>query len=305
MSGDIQVLRYSRPDAPPGFMLRIEDEHGVHGWGDAAPWPGFGDWSRAGELERALRSGDPAGPVEARHAWELARLDQRARREGRPMSALLVARPAAQNPVHTLVRDAEEAVLAVAQGATHLKVKVGRLPLGEEDARVWAIRASVGDAPRLRLDANGAWTRAQARESIARLRRWDIEWIEQPLPPGDIEGMASLRRDLGVALAADESVTDAAALEALAAAGALDVAVIKPMFVGGPRRAFELAQRAEELGIGPVITHAFGSPVDRAAAVHVAATLGEPTMPCGVGTPPHGAFVAVPTAPGLGEEVAQ
>ncbi len=304
MSGDVQVLPYSREGAPPGFMLRIEDREGVHGWGDAAPWRGFGDWRRAGELEQALRTGDPAGPVEARHAWELALLDQRARREGRPMSALLVARPAAQVPVHTLVRDAEEAVRAVAHGATHLKVKVGRLPLEQEDARVWAIRASVGDAPRLRLDANGAWTRDQAQATIARLRRWDIEWFEQPLPPGDVEGMAHLRRTLGVAVAADESVTCMAALEALAAAEALDVAVIKPMFVGGPQRASELAHRARELGIGAVITHAFGSPIDRAAAVHVAATLGDPTMPCGVGTPPHGAFVSVPTAPGLGEELA-
>ena len=299
----VQVFPYPRPGAPEGFMLRIEERHGVHGWGDAAPWPGFGDWRRAGELEQALRTGDPAGPVEARHAWELARLDQRARLEGRPMSALLVERPAAQVPVHTLVRDAEEAVRAVAAGATHLKIKVGRLPLEEEDARVWSIRASVGDAPRLRLDANGAWTRDHAHTTIERLRRWDIEWFEQPLPPGDVEGMAHLRRTLGVALAADESVTCIAALEALAAAQALDVAVIKPMFVGGPQRAAELAHRARELGIDAVITHAFGSPVDRAAAVHVAATLGNPTRPCGVGTPPHGAFVPVPTDPGLGEGV--
>ena len=220
------------------------------------------------------------------------------------MSALLVAHPAAQIPVHTLVRDAEEAVQAVAHGATHLKVKVGRLPLDAEDARVWAIRASVGDAPRLRLDANGAWTREQARATIERLRRWDVEWFEQPLAPGDVEGMAALRRTLGGTVAADEAVTGMAALEALAAAQALDVAVIKPMFVGGPRRASELAHRARELGIAPVITHAFGSPIDRAAAVHVAAALGDATMPCGVGTPPHGAFVAVPTAPGLGEELA-
>ncbi len=296
-------MPYTRAGAPPGFLLRIEDAAGLHGWGDAAPWPGFGDWGRAAELEAALRTGGAGIPIEAAHAWELATLDLQARRQGRPLAELLAADPADRVPVHTLVHDADEAVLACAAGATHLKIKVGRDSLANDDGRVWAIRASVGAAPRLRLDANGAWDLEGACEAIDRLKRWDIEWIEQPIPPGDAGALAQVGHRTGVAIAADEAVTGTAALEEIAQAGGVDVVVIKPMFVGGPRRAADLAARARALGLRAVITHAFGSPVDRAGALHVAAALGDPSLPCGVGTPPHGAILTVPTAPGLGVEV--
>jgi L-alanine-DL-glutamate epimerase-like enolase superfamily enzyme len=280
----------------------VEDDAGRHGWGDAAPWRGFGDWRRADELEAALRNPSDEAPVEARHAWQLARLDLEARSQGHPLSSLLTERPAASVPVHTLVRDGEEAIRAVALGATHLKIKVGRGSIAADDGRVWEIRASAGPAPRLRLDANGAWDVARACEAIARLKQWDIEWIEQPVPPGDPAALATVRRETGIPVAADESIVDEASLDALVAAHAIDVAVIKPMFLGGPREAYLLALRAQAAGLKVVITHAFGSPIERAAALHVAAALGETAIPCGVGTAPHGPRLIVPTVPGLGLE---
>lgn len=58
---------------------------------------------------------------------------------------------------------------------------------------------------RLRLDANGGWDRATAWGWAERLTGEPrLEWLEQPLPPGDREGLESLARTLPVAL--DESL---------------------------------------------------------------------------------------------------
>jgi len=58
---------------------------------------------------------------------------------------------------------------------------------------------------RLRLDANGGWNRSTASAWADRLAGEPrLEWLEQPLPPGDQEGLDALAQRLPVAL--DESL---------------------------------------------------------------------------------------------------
>ena len=58
---------------------------------------------------------------------------------------------------------------------------------------------------RLRLDANGGWDRSTAAAWADRLRGEPrLEWLEQPLPPGDPEGLRALAELVPVAL--DESL---------------------------------------------------------------------------------------------------
>ena len=47
---------------------------------------------------------------------------------------------------------------------------------------------------RLRVDANAGWSRAQAAELIPRLAQYDLEFIEQPLPAGDLTGLRWLKQ---------------------------------------------------------------------------------------------------------------
>jgi L-alanine-DL-glutamate epimerase-like enolase superfamily enzyme len=58
---------------------------------------------------------------------------------------------------------------------------------------------------RLRVDANGGWTAAEAMEKIRALRDLNVELIEQPLAKGDWEGMELISKDTPVPLFADES----------------------------------------------------------------------------------------------------
>ncbi len=285
----------------------VLDARGHQGWGDVAPWPGFGADHAA--VEAALERLDLRAetlpfdlPAPVLHGIEQAQLDLAARLAGMPLARMLSAEPARRVGTHRLVADAAAARAAVADGAIALKIKVGAEPLDADDARVGAIRAAAPAAD-LRLDANGAWDRATAARSIERLARHAPAWIEQPLPADDLDGFAALRRNSPLPLALDESV----ALFAEAIVGLAAVVVIKPMFVGGLRRSLDLARAARREGARVCITHALDSRVGRLGALHLAAAyegVGGPGVhglsgpgPCA----PRGRFIPLPAGAGLGD----
>lgn len=263
-----------RVAARRGWHIGLEAD-GLCGWGDVAPWPGFGvDEAQA---RAALDTLDPAAdpsalPAPVAHGLEQARLDLAARRAGCSITALLGLDPATSVASHRLVADADEARAAVADGACALKVKVAADPLADDDARVGAIRDAAPDID-LRLDANGGWDRAAAADATRALARHRPAWIEQPLPAADVDGLVALRRLSPAPLAVDESV----ARLGEAALALAEVAVIKPMFVGGLRRARDLARAARRRGLTVCITHALESPLGRLGALHLAAGLEGPT----------------------------
>jgi L-alanine-DL-glutamate epimerase-like enolase superfamily enzyme len=106
-----------------------------------------------------------------------------------------------------------------------------------------------------------------------------------------------------VAIAADESVRNLHQLEEVLRRDAADVVVLKPMLVGGPIMALEMARVCGQHGTPVLVTHALESDVGRAGSVHVAAALAGvcERRVCGVSS---GAWcqptVVVPDEPGLG-----
>ena len=130
----------------------------------------------------------------------------------------------------------ERAAAAVAAGYGTLKLKVAAASLAEDRRRVQAAREAAPDV-RLRLDANGGWDTATAREAIASLAHYELEYVEQPVPARDLEGLARLRAEGTCLIAADESVADAAEAERVLDSGAVDVLVAQADALGGIRRA--------------------------------------------------------------------
>ncbi|MEZ6186237.1 MAG: o-succinylbenzoate synthase [Planctomycetota bacterium] len=310
-------LRFLRPlttargrvDARRGWLLELTDGART-GWGDAATWPGFGPAPRA--LRAALRELARRDPTDlaswtqgiegpARHAAASAWLDLEAQRQRLSLARLLNPRAADRARTHTLVSDPEDARAARAAGASAFKLKVGGRPLDEDLARVHALRAAAGPEAALRLDANGAWNRAEAEVAWPELVELGVELVEQPLAADDLAGLRVLR-GRGVAVGADESLA-LLGPDALARAEAADVWVLKPQALGGPDRALALGRRARDAGARPLVTHALDSAVGRRAALHVACALDEPT-PHGLGDPfGHDVLPAQPleaTGPGLG-----
>ncbi len=163
---------------------------------------------------------------------------------------------------------------SVESGFLTLKLKAGAER--ETDAlvdRVRTIRAAVGPDVALRLDVNGAWDLATAVERLEAIARFDIEFVEQPLAPHDIDGMAELRRRIRIPVAADEAVTSVQGARALISADAADVLVVKPTRVGGLAASAAIAELAAERGVPVVISTLFETGIGMAAALTAAAAL--------------------------------
>ena len=163
---------------------------------------------------------------------------------------------------------------AVAAGFGTIKMKVGPEPdTASLVMRVACVRAAAGSEVRLRLDANGAWDGATARERIAAAAPFGIEFVEQPVAAGDPRELAVIRGGLPAPIAADESVRSVAAARELLAVRAAAVLVVKPSRVGGPVAALEIAALAAADGIPVVISTLFETGVGLVAALSLAASL--------------------------------
>ena len=304
-------LRTSRQtlDERHGWWISIHDADGRVGWGEAAPWPGFG----AGEAAIAAAldgARDPATVPELLWAAATARLDLVGQRRAVSMAHCLADAPRTSVPVHALVADAVEAIDAVRRGFRGLKLKVGAASIRDDAARLAAVRDAVGPAVALHADANGAWSFAEAVVAVSAFAPVRLAWLEQPVT--SMATLASLRRHVrgSVAIAADEAICDPAALDALITANAIDIAVLKPAFLGAPSTTIAMAQRAVEAGIDVVVTGALESAVGRTAALHVACALAAPPRSCGLEAPlardvarwpdPVDGARAAPSRPGLG-----
>lgn len=191
--------------------------------------------------------------------------------------ALAGARSVAVNAT-VATEDAAESVTAareaVRAGYGTIKLKGGRERSTDDlVARVRAVRDVVGPTVALRLDVNGAWDLATARARLTGLAPLALEYVEQPVPARDVAALASLRAEGRVAIAVDESVVSAPAARDVLRAGAVDVLVVKPDRVGGPRLALAIAQDAAAAGVGVTISTLLDTGVGLAAAVRVAASL--------------------------------
>jgi L-Ala-D/L-Glu epimerase len=288
-------------------LLRIEDDDGAVGYGEAAPLPGYDDIT-IDEVIDALLTGDP-GPPQARTAEEMARLDLEARREGRPLGepgaeAIPVNRTLAAGPPEEV---AERAAQGVRDGYACFKVKVG---LPDDAERVAAVRESIGPWPALRIDANGAWSPGEAVAAIERLAPYDIQLVEQPC--ATLEEMAQVRREVDVPIAADESVSSPEDVRAAAAAGACDGVNVKLAPTGGFSAARETLREAGAHGLDAFLSSTLDGPWGISAALQLAAAE-RIRLACGLATlelfdaalalalpPPSDGLLVVPQGPGLG-----
>lgn len=86
-----------------------------------------------------------------------------------------------------------------------IKIKVGID--GQDDVdRVGAVRWRVGKKKDLRIDANEAWTPANAVAKIRALKPFGITSVEQPVPHADVDALKEVRKEVGVAIMHDESL---------------------------------------------------------------------------------------------------
>ena len=320
-----------------GILLRLATDVGIVGLGEASPHPALGPQgvrealralervegrALGAEVEELPHIGADIPPALA-CALDVAACDALAQAQGTSVARLLSADAHEIVPVNatmaaaTAAEAAAEAAAAREVGFQCVKLKVGIEPTPAAEAeRVAAVRRALGPDIKLRLDANGAWSREQAVSTIQALASFDLELVEQPVPAYDVEGLACVRAAVRVPIAADEAVTSVEAARRVLEASAADILVLKPMVVGGLRPARRIMELAAVAGAECIVTTTIDSGVGTAAALHLAATLPSGARACGLATgsllagdlirdPPaaHSGQMLLPDHPGLGVEL--
>ncbi len=237
-----------------GVLLR-----GPAGWGEFSPFWDYDDDESAAWLRAALEAADEGWPAPVRD----------------------------RVPVNVTIPavDAEDAhrLVTASGGCRTAKVKVAERgqDIGQEIARLEAVRDALGADGAIRVDANGGWDleTALARLPVLDRAAGGLEYAEQPVAA--VRDLAVLRRRLEIPIAADESIRRAEDPMAVVRAEAADVVVLKVQPLGGVRACLALAEQVE---LPVVVSSALETSIGLAAGVALAAALPDLPYACGLAT---------------------
>ena len=303
--------------------VRLADADGVEGWGEADPSAYYGETADTvlaalGNLEPHL----PADPFDleqaearfaqlapnsaaARAALSAALHDLVGKRLGQPLWRLWGLDPArAPRSSFTIALDTPERMrekVIEASSYPILKIKLGT----DRDEEILKAIRDATDKP-IRVDANAGWTRERAFRMLPVLRDFGVEFVEQPLPPRDLEGIAALRRQGVLPVIVDESCV--VATDVPRVAGAADGINIKLAKCGSLREALRMVAAARAQGMLVMVGCMIESSLGITAAAHftplldaadldgAALTVNDPFR----GATIEGGQICLPTEPGLG-----
>jgi L-alanine-DL-glutamate epimerase-like enolase superfamily enzyme len=311
------------------IRVRLTGDDGVEGWGEASPNRFYGE-----TVESALGAIERFRPiVENADAWAIADVEQEMnaalRFNGSVKSAISAAlhdlagkrlgvpvyKLWGLNPEHAptssftiaIASTAQELTARVNEAAEYpiLKIKLGT----DRDAEIMnTVRAAAPDKV-IRVDANAAWDANQAIRMIVMLMAYNVEYVEQPVAPHDIEGLRFVRERSPLPIIADESCVVAADIPRLA--GAVDGINIKLSKCGGMREALAMIATARAHGLRVMAGCMIETSLGITAAAHFAPLLDYADLDgaalladdpyCGATI--EGGRIRIPDAPGLGVTV--
>ncbi|MBK8023131.1 MAG: hypothetical protein IPK19_17315 [Chloroflexi bacterium] len=179
-----------------------------------------------------------------------------------------------------MVREADE---AVRQGARTVKMKIGIDPRDDLD-RVREVRRVIGPEVRFRVDANQGCNLSDYMTTFRRMEAYDLEFLEQPLPTWDLDGLRRLCAALDTPVLIDEGVYtphDLMTLIRHEAVDAVNIKIEKTGLSGGKR----IAAIAEAAGLPCIVGSMIETGVGTAAGVHFAISAPGVTHACEIGSP--------------------
>jgi L-alanine-DL-glutamate epimerase-like enolase superfamily enzyme len=303
--------------------VRLTDADGAEGWGEADPSRYYGETAdtvlavlkklepylpeNAFDLETAEARFSQVVPKNgaARAALSAALHDLVGKRLGQPVWRLWGLDPVkAPRSSFTIGLDTTERLrqkVAEASSYPILKIKLGT----DHDEEILRTIRDATDKP-LRVDANAGWTRARAFAMLPVLKEYGVEFVEQPLPPDDLEGIAAVRRRGVLPVIVDESCIVAADIPRVA--DAADGINIKLAKCGSLREALRMIATARahgmlvmvgcmiESSLGITAAAHFAPLVDAADLDGAALTANDPFL----GATIDGGQIRLPREPGLG-----
>ena len=303
--------------------VRLTDGDGLEGWGEASPSSYYGETADTVlSVLKALEPHLPADPFDldaaearfarvvpkngaARAALSGALHDLVGKRLGVPLYRLWGLDPG-KTPVSSFTigidtPEKTQAKVREARDYSILKIKLGT----DRDEEILRTIRDVTDKP-LRVDANAGWTRERALKMLPVLKNYGVEFVEQPLPPDDLEGIAAVRKAGILPVVVDESCIVAADIPRVAQAA--DGINIKLAKCGSLREALRMIATARahkmlvmvgcmiETSIGITAAAHFTPLVDAADLDGAALTVNDPFTGAVIGGGP----IGLPDGPGLG-----
>lgn len=180
------------------------------------------------------------------------------------------------------VRDLSQAIPAVAKeaesyveaGFSHLKIKVGLLPIAEDAKRINAIRGAIGPDVGLLCDANHAYRAADAIRMGRILEDAGALFFEEPVPPEDLDGYRRVRDALTIAIAGGECEYTRWGFRTLLSGGYVDIAQPDVATSGGISEFVKILALATSYNT-MILPHVWGSGVALAAALQMLAIIPE------------------------------
>lgn len=252
------------------LLVAVRTDEGITGWGEMNT--GFGAGVDEALVHRwlapALVGADPLRPRDAvarlhqpywphlgrgslASAAEMALWDILGRSLGVPVSTLLGGRRQDTVPlafclgITDVPRAVDTARRVQAEGWSALKMKIGR-DMHQDLVRVAAVAEATDGLLLLRLDANQGYTRSAALQLTRNLEGMPIEYIEQPLVVGDVDGMRRLTSTSPVPMAINEDAYLLGGVARAIATKSADAAVVDLEAAGGVAGLLDLAGAAME-----------------------------------------------------------
>jgi L-alanine-DL-glutamate epimerase-like enolase superfamily enzyme len=218
--------------------------------------------------------GRSGAATQALAAIDVALWDLKAKRAGLPLAKLLGAHRDSVRCYNTSGGFLHESIDQIKDNATRtlesgiggIKIKVGQPDWREDLRRVAAVRAHLGDAVPLMVDANQQWDRPTAMRMGQALEEFDLVWLEEPLDAYDAEGHADLARALTTAVASGEMLTSVGEHYELIRHRAVDILQPDAPRIGGITQFLKLATLAEHANLGLAPHYAMEIHVHLAAA---------------------------------------
>jgi len=290
------VTALRRVEALEDLVVVITCDNGMVGYGEGAPTPQI-TGETIGSMQAAIdyiaphllnRSLDDfehliwsvhqtiVKNTTAKSALEIALYDLKAQAAQQPLYRMLGGTETkfrtditiSMNPTEVMIADAQK---ALSLGYDTLKIKIGESPKADAK-RTLAIAKALPSDITLRLDANQGWS---AKESVALLQQLEAEgivaeFIEQPVPADDTEGLKYIRQRVKTPVLADESVFSLKDAKTLLEMEAVDYLNIKLAKTGGISQALALADLAKSYDVKCMIGCMLEGPISVSAGVHVA-----------------------------------
>jgi D-galactarolactone cycloisomerase len=330
------------------LLVELVGADGRSGWGEAWSAPDAAAAIITAQLAPCVLGEDPAATGRLWHAMrrktgparngaqmmaiaalDMAAHDLAARERGVPLASLLGGALRDRIPAYASgpffkpeghpYRDFEREVeLYLRLGFRAVKLRSGFNP-ADDAATALAVRRIIGSDRALMVDFNESYAARAALDAATRMAGAGLLWIEEPVAPDNLEGYRLLAQHVTPALAGGETYEGAARFQPFLALGAMDVLQPDIAICGGLTGVGRVVALAE-IYDRPVVPHVWGSIVNFACAVQLAATLPEhragapspfPYLEFDAGPNPlldlvgrpkvnEDGTVSVPQAPGLG-----